>query len=702
MGRSDGEVRYTKDAHFRGKLAEARVYHDVLTPEKIAHLARATNLNNTVTVSPLPLTWKGKLLIELDKRGMGETPGDIKVEVQVFKLDAQGNRNGPYSLKGSASKFDSKGMAYLELAAADLQSGEYEIQTVARQSSGKTVGLPNSARFTWHQKRKFPSGPPGARELNNLVTELLNVPRPETSSKPYTFVNPKRGWIFISNSGADKVRLSAEGSAEAQTIPLAEKHADAHETMRFLPAGRYTISTARAAKLIVRSVPDLVYARYAIGPLVGEFGPYGGEFQEKYIFKNVNTFVGGNEECKKRGRRCLAHCQAPHVTVDEAYKYLVGTGAFNRPYIDGLIADEFGHTGPYCATWAKAIDMVFSKPEYKGKTYYAYAMDLWEDKDGRELVASLVKNDCTIAWERYLHTQRTELDAIRFLGHRLVTGARHYREKCPGSISHLVVNFGYFSAPPEQIDTFPHVNFKTWLEMQVNLVANDPAFEGVRGIMTYLSYYADEETVRWGAKLFRHYGIEGNTEMLSKDPYILTHIKNPDFEREGEGWTRRPAQEGSIRFGLSPGFSTLQGRYPEVNEGNTVLITKRSANRPNTFSQEIKNLEPGRLYTFKMFSGDFNDLSVKQKYAVTVKLENADLIREKSFTHVFASCYSHKYGAYNANNRAWMNFHWYLFRAQGRTAGLTVSDWASDKEPGAPIGQELMYNFIQIQPYLED
>ena len=36
------------------------------------------------------------------------------------------------------------------------------------------------------------------------------------------------------------------------------------------------------------------------------------------------------------------------------------------------------------------------------------------------------------------------------------------------------------------------------------------------------------------------------------------------------------------------------------------------------------------------------------------------------------------------------------------TAGLTVSDWKTDKSPGGPIGQELMFNFIQIQPYLEE
>lgn len=48
-----------------------------------------------------------------------------------------------------------------------------------------------------------------------------------------------------------------------------------------------------------------------------------------------------------------------------------------------------------------------------------------------------------------------------------------------------------------------------------------------------------------------------------------------------------------------------------------------------------------------------------------------------------------------------MNYHFEVFRAKGERARLTVSDWASAAEPGGPAGQELMFNFIEVQPYLE-
>jgi len=47
-----------------------------------------------------------------------------------------------------------------------------------------------------------------------------------------------------------------------------------------------------------------------------------------------------------------------------------------------------------------------------------------------------------------------------------------------------------------------------------------------------------------------------------------------------------------------------------------------------------------------------------------------------------------------------MNYHWRVFRAKGKTARLRVSDWQSDTAPGGRVGQELIYNFIEVQPYL--
>jgi hypothetical protein len=156
------------------------------------------------------------------------------------------------------------------------------------------------------------------------------------------------------------------------------------------------------------------------------------------------------------------------------------------------------------------------------------------------------------------------------------------------------------------------------------------------------------------------------------------------------------------------GYGWLQGRYPSSPEGDNFLRAKRSAKKPNVFSQEITNLQPGGLYSLKMYTADYKELnsgkSVEQKHAISIKIENAEMISDvgKSFQHVFPNCYGHSTGRFNDNNRAWMNYHQRVFRAEGETAELVISDWASDTEPGGEIGQELIFNFIEIQPYMED
>jgi hypothetical protein len=48
-----------------------------------------------------------------------------------------------------------------------------------------------------------------------------------------------------------------------------------------------------------------------------------------------------------------------------------------------------------------------------------------------------------------------------------------------------------------------------------------------------------------------------------------------------------------------------------------------------------------------------------------------------------------------------MTYHWLRFRAMGPTATLTLSDWTKSGEPGGPAGQQIMVNFVEIQPVLD-
>ena len=512
--------------------------------------------------------------------------------------------------------------------------------------------------------------------------------------------------------------ITAEGSNRPQRIALIDDCRDAHEAMRFLPAGKYVITAPAVERLIVRAIPELIYAYYHSNPLVTEYGKYVGAFSRKYVYKNITTFTGSNRvqwagPWAKRGKRYLGHYnfirwfrkEGEKATAEECYEQLAKHPALAKREFAGVVINEFGNSDKRCVPFTYAVKRLIAEGRLKGRAIYPYVRSLWDGPDGMALLRAVMKHNGAVFVKRYLKEQANVADAWRFLNDSLLDPIQGYREHCPGSEKHVIVCFGIFSGPPESLDTFPHVNHKVHLDMQFNIVANDPTFDGIRGLMSYAATWSEEETLRWVMRLFRHYGIEGNTGTLGSDPYILPHIENGDFEREGQGWDVFPAAEGSIRFGVRPGFGAMQARYPRPPEGDTVLITKRAKKKPNVFSQEIKDLEPGRLYSFRMYSGDFEDMTTEEKHAVTIRLDNVELLPKRCFTHVFHNHpnAAHSQAPYDGREKkAWMNYHLRVFRAKGKTARLTVSDWASEKEARGTIGQELMFNFVQVQPYLSD
>src|SRR5262249_35689768 len=162
-----------------------------------------------------------------------------------------------------------------------------------------------------------------------------------------------------------------------------------------------------------------------------------------------------------------------------------------------------------------------------------------------------------------------------------------------------------------------------------------------------------------------------------------------------EGWTVRPAEEGSIQARGFPRYGRIEGRYMGLGRpadpehiGDTFLWMKRSEHGPNVFSQTIKDLEPGRLYSMKMFTCDYNDLISPKKKTLAeanpfigrVGLEGVELDTRRAFTEPYAS---------NPEPPipVWITYHWKLFRARGPTATLTVSDWPAEGKPSGHSGK---------------
>jgi len=263
----------------------------------------------------------------------------------------------------------------------------------------------------------------------------------------------------------------------------------------------------------------------------------------------------------------------------------------------------------------------------------------------------------------------------------------------PGIEDHMVVCLGYLCAPPETLNLDPAIDYHVFLDMQFHLMATSPEFWRLYGVMEYMAAYADEESLRFAHKLFRHYCIEGQRDRYTNDSYVLAHIANPDFAEGLEGWRIDAAEEGSIRTDKMKGFGWLQGRYPRTDMGDRYCVMSQSETKPNRVGQTIRGLEAGRLYSVKCISTDLNRLGQKHESPLTINVEGAEERDEFRFKFPYPSCYSHEAGAYKSDHPAWFNFHRVVFGAKAATAELVIED------TGEGEGQKTAFNFVEVQPF---
>ena len=586
----------------------------------------------------------------------------------------------------------------------------------------------------------------GEKKLNNLVSELLEVSSISQSSKPFTFTRSSDGWIFISSNckGNGTVRVILDRESNAVIVHKGEGR---NEAMRYVAKGEHPIHVqceggSSVEKLVVKAIPELIHCGLGFNPEIKSYGLYDMEFLKADILPNITTLIVPSsiqlsqlvmDDWHRQGKRFVAESgiNSDAKTAEEHFKYW--TGFYDKaPFLDGIIINEFIVNKPV-VEWAEltaerrsrmdrerqqyevygeALKKMRADERSKNKLVYAYVggsgKKLNQEIIGTNFIRTIVSCGYRVALERYLHEMSGEQgskDALK----TFVEGIADWETREPGVQNQMVIAFGLFSMPPGGLNKQPNVDYHVWMDQQMNVVANHPVLSGLGGLEWWTSLLADEETVRFVGKLYRHYAIEGKTEMLTRDPLFLTHVQNGDFEKGTEGWTLHPAEEGSIAVKSFPRYGRIEGRFMGLGRpadpehiGDTFLWMKRSAKGPNTFSQTIKDLEPGRLYSMKMFSCDYNDLvnpKVKRleeatRFTGSVALDGVDIDSKRSFTEMYSSTPEPKIPVC-------ITYFWKVFRAKVTTAKLTVSDWQSEKEPGVSFGQEQTFNFLEIQPYRE-
>jgi hypothetical protein len=595
----------------------------------------------------------------------------------------------------------------LVIKLAGLPCGDYTLQTVLRHSGTHqaVLGVTNSISIidvpALDRSR--------IKQLNNLVAEVLSEPvgdKPQT----FTFVNPREGWVFVALSGAAPAPGLAVKIDDRDTMITAGT--DRLEAFRELALGEHRITVSGntgAARLIVRAIPEIFDYPPCADSAVQENGHYDWAFMQRHVLPAVTTLNGGAlpgpalAETKARGLKWLANFNvAPVDDAADVQARMEKHPGLTAPQYDGFTSDElfFGRTT--IDNYTKALWRLHN-PEHR--LVYSWIVGkpgiaaLHTDFMSAALNASHGRG--RLLFEAYCHPQPDEKAAAAYLDNMIGETMRRFTAFFPHAAAGTGIILGNFNQIPIiSLEHNPAVDFKYYLDMQVNLLANSPDFADLATTGYWGTYYGDEELVRWSFLLMRHYAVEGRKDMLSAR-YGFTYnpgcLTNGDFADGLAGWTLAPAVDGAIRADDLAGYGkNSQGRWGGGKAGDTVCVLTRHAGQPSRLSQTAHGLTAGKAYCLQFVTADRKDVLGKKynprRYGLDAELDGAEILPDKSFVHVD----QRSTGRYEHNdNVAKINLHRVIFRAKAPTLRLTFTDAA------ASPGEELLLNFVQLKPYLE-
>ncbi|GMV99423.1 MAG: hypothetical protein AMXMBFR84_05620 [Candidatus Hydrogenedentota bacterium] len=635
----------------------------------------------------------------LDAMGLGLERGPLTFEATY---DEEGR-----AMRSTTELPAGKTMGVLNLTLPDGQTQPFSVNVAVKDEKGEIYGGIRSTMEIPPRHFAAWQGEYGSlRVLNNFVTEL--VATDVSASSEQRFLNPRDGWVFVRVSGVDEAVAHWNGA-----VVVWRKNPDtgALEAMRKLSAGEHTlhIDVTQTAKLDIRAVPELAYCAYPADPAIKPFGPYDLSFVSRHVLPHVNTLITHGDsagaffdEWLDEGRIWLDSTSVPGLYAPEppapaeaAAKWASSHGASHAGFA-GIIVDEFFWSGKhYYDAWTDALKRLYANPAFADRTFYAWTLELHRHGPAVPFVNQLLESGGCVAWEKYLIERVLEDEAWADMARLMIVPYREWKSAMPELAGRLMMTLGYMCAPPGSFNHQPGADYQTFKDMQYFVLATDPTFRDLRGVLEFTASYADEESLRWSHQLIRHYCIEGNTERFTGLPYELPHLQNPDFAEGLNGWKVFAASPESVATETIPGYSYAQGRYPRSGFGDPVCVMTRSAEKANMLQQEVRELEPERWYSLKVIVSNQHALGEKRPAELSIGLDRVAL-NEKA-------CFSYTYGSTNAVEElpapSYFTLHRFVFKPDARVVLLTLSDWSSAGEPLGEAGDKTAVNFIELQPY---
>ncbi|MBP5639763.1 MAG: hypothetical protein J6X55_09815 [Victivallales bacterium] len=548
----------------------------------------------------------------------------------------------------------------------------------------------------------------GHKRLNNLVVELLNQPiQKTTDTQTFNFCTVRDGWVFIAaqNAAAESLEITLDNS-----LKVIKANTPRLETFRDISMGDHTLTIKGAVNggnLLIRSIPEIYNYKPCCNSMLPENPPYDWDFQNKYVHYAVTTHNDGvvpeqyRKEFFEAGYKWIGSIGTVNVSGDTLVKYLNTCRGMNAPYYQGVSCDE-----QFFGSFASIVPFTDGIKRFKAKN--DHIVYTWitgtpsvpgVDNDFLSGCVNVCRGRGRLISEVYCGTRPTLEDAQRYLDNAIVARVIGFKKFFPHIIDHWGLIFGNFiQIPVISLAHHPNVDYKYYLDMQFNLIANHPECKDMAITGYWGTRHCDFELYRWCFMLTRHYCIEGKTTMLSDEygfSYDPGHVVNGDFVEGFKGWTVK----GDVTTGRQSGYGrNSQCRWSASGGmGDVFAILKKKDGETSSVTQVAKGFVPGKTYCLQFAVVDYNDLKAKKfnpkRVGIDVTLDDGAAVdKAQSWVHVD----KRERGQYEYNKMVpKCNLHHVVFKAVKPEVTITIHN------ANAPDGEAAAVNYVMLNPFLE-
>jgi len=385
-------------------------------------------------------------------------------------------------------------------------------------------------------------------------------------------------------------------------------------------------------------------------------------------------------------------------TVEALVEAVNGDSGLTTPGLDGVAFDEFSAYDLALIARYNAAHPQLKLPNGR-RLYYC----LYGTPSTAAIVSEFLSNaansgagDGIIKYEAYCQPVPTEKAAEKFIRQNILEPALAMERSYPGIIANLCLYFINCNVPATLTAAYlPDVDLKYYLDMQFNLIANVPELDGLAMTGNWGSNYTDEEMLRWTAALFRHYAIDGRTDMLSKQHgfnYRADFVSNPDFEDGLDGWN----VQGTITTGHAPDYGrNIEKRWAAPKIGDRYAVLARGA-QPNVLRQKLSGIQANRYYKLVYITSDADDVMLKAsgrpgELTIDCEIDGAEFLAERGMSY-------RALGPFRSidKNMFKVNVDCRVFKATLEAPELRFTD--SKVAPG----RKTALNYICLTPYFKE